>query len=238
MEEFNSKILDEECSKEEPEEEQPWHEHKFENIIINPTCTEKGYTIHKCSICGYEYKDNFTIGKHKFENTIIKPTCIEEGRRERVCKLCGYKDVDILPARGHNFTDWIEQTHPTCNEFGTYVRKCEVCGKLETKTTPKLEHKYTEWVIEGDYKTRYCANCGKDEKVNVKKEEKTRRKVEERKNLTKDLIKIFGYLSPIFGIFLLIAGLGSCNDNLGLGFFLTLLGIGVSILGIGIASSD
>ena len=220
MEEFDSKILDEDCSKEEPEEEQPWHEHKFETTIIKPTCKEKGYTIHKCLICGYEYKDNFTIGKHKFENTIINPTCMEEGQRERVCKLCGYKDVDILPARGHNFTDWIEQTHPTCNEPGINVRKCEVCGKLETKITPKLEHKYTDWVIEGDYKTRYCVNCGEEEKVNVNAVKNHEQQPTTTQQTNSNSNFNWGIVITILILISTVAGIACCANEL---FYLGLL---------------
>ena len=27
--------------------------------VVPPTCTEKGYTLHKCSVCGDEYDDSF-----------------------------------------------------------------------------------------------------------------------------------------------------------------------------------
>ena len=31
--------------------------HKYTNKTIAPTVTEKGYTLHICSACGYSYKD-------------------------------------------------------------------------------------------------------------------------------------------------------------------------------------
>lgn len=34
--------------------------HKYVETIVAPTTTEQGYTLHKCSVCGHEYKDNFT----------------------------------------------------------------------------------------------------------------------------------------------------------------------------------
>ena len=34
--------------------------HKYVDTVVKPTYTEKGYTLHKCSVCGDEYKDNYT----------------------------------------------------------------------------------------------------------------------------------------------------------------------------------
>ena len=34
--------------------------HDFEEIVVPPTATEQGYTLHRCKECGYEYKDNYT----------------------------------------------------------------------------------------------------------------------------------------------------------------------------------
>ena len=33
--------------------------HKYTETIIAPTLKEQGYTLHKCSVCGDEYKDNY-----------------------------------------------------------------------------------------------------------------------------------------------------------------------------------
>ena len=34
--------------------------HKYVNTVVKPTYTAQGYTLHKCSVCGYSYKDNYT----------------------------------------------------------------------------------------------------------------------------------------------------------------------------------
>ncbi len=34
--------------------------HKYESTTVSPTYTENGYTLHKCSVCGNSYKDNYT----------------------------------------------------------------------------------------------------------------------------------------------------------------------------------
>ena len=44
--------------------------HKYKNTTVKPTCTEGGYTHHKCSVCGDEYTDAKTekLG-HQYEKT-------------------------------------------------------------------------------------------------------------------------------------------------------------------------
>ena len=34
------------------------HIHSFEDTVVPATCTQQGYTLHRCA-CGYEYKSNF-----------------------------------------------------------------------------------------------------------------------------------------------------------------------------------
>ncbi|MGN0458732.1 MAG: leucine-rich repeat protein [Eubacterium sp.] len=43
---------------------------EYSTEIIAPTCTEDGYTLHSCSICGYSYKDDYIMstGTHNYVN--------------------------------------------------------------------------------------------------------------------------------------------------------------------------
>ena len=34
--------------------------HKYVNTVVPPTTTDKGYTLHTCSVCGNSYKDSYT----------------------------------------------------------------------------------------------------------------------------------------------------------------------------------
>ena len=45
--------------------------HKYTNKTIAPTITEKGYTLHTCSTCGYSYKDNYTNVKKQLQSITI-----------------------------------------------------------------------------------------------------------------------------------------------------------------------
>ena len=37
----------------------PMTEHDYEDTVVQPTTRADGYTLHKCKVCGDEYKDNF-----------------------------------------------------------------------------------------------------------------------------------------------------------------------------------
>lgn len=41
--------------------------HKYVNKVVEPTTTQKGYTLHTCSVCGYNYKDNYTNVKKQLQ---------------------------------------------------------------------------------------------------------------------------------------------------------------------------
>ncbi len=59
--------------------------HKYVDKVVAPTCTEKGYTLHTCSLCNDNYKDKETnITGHNFTSKMIS------GYMTYVCSDCGY----------------------------------------------------------------------------------------------------------------------------------------------------
>ena len=140
--------------------------HKYEETVVKPTCTEDGYTEHKCSVCGDTYKDAKTekLG-HKYEETVVKPTCTEDGYTEHKCSVCGdtYKDAKIEKL-GHKYEETVVK--PTCTEDGYTEHKCSVCGDTyQDAKIEKLGHKYEETVIEptcteDGYTLYECSVCG------------------------------------------------------------------------------
>ena len=70
----------------------PRTEHNYQGEVIAPTCTEQGYTLHKCSICGVSYRDTFVDAKgHTFGEWIVdkEATVLNEGKKHHVCGVCG-----------------------------------------------------------------------------------------------------------------------------------------------------
>ena len=122
--------------------------HKYKNTTVKPTCTEGGYTHHKCSVCGDEYTDAKTekLG-HQYEKTVVKPTCIEDGYTKYKCSVCGDEYIDGKTNKlGHQYEETVVK--PTCTKEGYTEHKCSVCGDTYKDTeTEKLGHKYEETIV-------------------------------------------------------------------------------------------
>ena len=148
--------------------------HKYKNTTVKPTCTEGGYTHHKCSVCGDEYTDAKTekLG-HQYEKTVVKPTCIEDGYTKYKCSVCGDEYIDGKTNKlGHQYEETVVK--PTCTKEGYTEHKYSVCGDTYKDTeTEKLGHKYEETIVkptctEGGYTEHKCSVCGdtyKDSKI-------------------------------------------------------------------------
>ena len=53
------------------------HTHEYQEEVIEPTCTEKGYTIYTCE-CGDTYQGNEKVSKgHTYQEEIIEHSCKE-----------------------------------------------------------------------------------------------------------------------------------------------------------------
>lgn len=82
--------------------------------VVAPTCTEQGYTLHTCALCGASYKDTYVdaLG-HSYEAVVTAPTCTAAGYTTYTCSACGDSyEADEVAATGHNYVDGI----------------CSVCG--------------------------------------------------------------------------------------------------------------
>ena len=148
------------------------HEHKFVDTVIEPTCTEKGYTIHKCK-CGEQYEDSYVSAlDHSFTNYVPdgNATCTKDGTKTAKCDRCDETKTiaDEGSAKGHKPSDYISDKEPTCTEAGSKHKECTVCGEtLETAEVPAKGHDYsTEWTIDKEatctetgIKSHHCTRC-------------------------------------------------------------------------------
>ena len=136
------------------------HKHKYTIKTVKPTCTEKGYTIHKC-LCGYEYKDRYTEPAHKFKLVKkIEPICDRDGKETYECENCGKIEEKTLQKLGHTFGEWVEERKPTCVSDGVLIRTCEKCGKVERKTIKSEGHKWSKPKKVGSEYVFDCSLCG------------------------------------------------------------------------------
>ena len=105
-------------------------EHTFsEATVVEPTCTEQGYTVKKCSVCGYEVKSNYT--KALGHTPDHAATCTEPSR----CTTC---NVILVPALGHNWSEWTVIAQATATREGVRQRYCPQCGTIEQKRIARL----------------------------------------------------------------------------------------------------
>jgi len=68
------------------------HIHSYISKVVAPTCTEKGYTLKMCSICGETTKTDYTFAKgHKaVTDKSVAPTFKKEGKTAGShCSVCG-----------------------------------------------------------------------------------------------------------------------------------------------------
>ncbi len=116
--------------------------HNYEIQTVPPTCTEQGYDLHKCTVCGEEYTDNYVDSlnqEHQYVATIVRPTCSERGYTVYRCSLCNHEYIsDYIAKIPHNIVD----------------NQCVVCGKsgpeLYESNHPYFNNTNQDWVIHKD----------------------------------------------------------------------------------------
>ena len=110
----------------EKEDSSETHKHDYKSRVVEPTCTEGGYTLWECECgksyetlhtkaLGHEYKDGLctrcgakdpNAHTHKYVETVTKPTCTEKGYTTYTCSVCGdsYKG-SYTDALGHSYAN-------------------------------------------------------------------------------------------------------------------------------------
>ncbi|MBO5714002.1 MAG: hypothetical protein J6R83_01075, partial [Clostridia bacterium] len=115
------------------------HEYLTEEVIP-PTCTDDGYTLHKCE-CGDEYQDTFTMATgHNFTNYVSNnnATCTTNATETATCSNdnCNEKHTrDIANSElGHSFVYYVSNNDATATEDGTETAICSREGCTEEHT--------------------------------------------------------------------------------------------------------
>ena len=138
--------------------------------VVNPTCTEDGYTTYKCSMCGYEWDEKSNKRGHNYIAVVTDPTCTAKGYTTHTCSRCGdsYKDsyTDMV---SHSWTGWTTTLEPKCEQDGIEKRTCSECGKTETavieasghQDTTHYKHENPTCTTDGHTQYTVCNKCGK-----------------------------------------------------------------------------
>ncbi|MBQ1341799.1 MAG: cell wall-binding repeat-containing protein, partial [Erysipelotrichaceae bacterium] len=79
------------------------------------------------------------------EENRVEATCTAAGSYDEVvyCSVCGKelsRETKIVPALGHDWSDWAQTKAPTCTAEGEESRTCSRCDAKETRTIEALGH--------------------------------------------------------------------------------------------------
>ena len=111
----------------------------IQSNVVDPTCTEDGYTQHTCD-CGYNYKDTFvdalghTAGEVVVENK-KDATCTTAGSYDNViyctvdtCKEELSRETVTVNATGHSETEFTYEVN--AKDTSKHDKKCADCGAV------------------------------------------------------------------------------------------------------------
>ena len=145
----------------------PAKQYTFTETVVAPTCTEQGYTLHKCNEDdAHSYKDNYQPATgHAWLETTTPATCTEDGHVDRMCTRCGETQlVSTLPKTGaHSWDAGSATTEPTCSGTGVMTYTCTNCGETKTETIPAKGHHFNGY---GD-STGWCTNINNGEECDL-----------------------------------------------------------------------
>lgn len=145
-------------------------DHSWNQIEVGmPGCTEDGYYVLKCTVCGTTKKE--ITGEaygHTWEKTkVVEATCTEAGYVEYTCSECGEKEPEDVMPYGHYWVKCAEVAG-TCTHPSYIHYECgNGCGDTKTDTIKAPGHDWKDLyelqpatcTLAGSMKTE-CKVCG------------------------------------------------------------------------------
>ena len=149
----------------------PMPDHSFEDAVVEPTCTESGYVLRVCAVCGTEIRDRETppLGHEWGEGTVTtESTQTDFGVRTFTCTRCGETRTEPVPPAGHEHSFTEKTVEPACTEPGYTLLICESCGySFRDGETPAPGHSFGAWeqtqaatCTQDGIEQRLCEKCG------------------------------------------------------------------------------
>lgn len=158
--------------------------HTYVDTVVAPTCTEQGYTLHKCSKCGDEYKDTFTPATgHTYGDWVIDKEATEDapGSKHRDCIHGDDTQTEEIPQLSHVHTPGAavreNEVPATCTTDGSYdeVVRCTKDNEIISSTHHVIPATGHDWQVKevvaptyesAGYTLEECANCHETRKTN------------------------------------------------------------------------
>ncbi len=146
----------------------PAYGHDYDvQIMLKPTCAEKGSKTFTCLVCSDSYTEEIeATGNHNyFGKVTTPPTCTEKGIEIFTCSVCDDAYTEDIEATGHNYVGEVT-TQPTCTEKGVKTFTCSICDETYTEDMEATGHNYVGEITtqptctEKGVKTFNCSDCG------------------------------------------------------------------------------
>ena len=143
------------------------HVHTYSYSVIDPTCTEQGFSVFSCK-CGNAYIGDYVGARgHDWDEGTVSKEPTEEATGERVyhCQRCRDTKLETIPPLDHVHTYAQVITVPTCTEQGYTTYTCTCGDSYIGVYIAATGHAYSSEVIapttEAQGYTRYeCSRCG------------------------------------------------------------------------------
>ena len=142
--------------------------HSFGGSFVEkePTCSETGVSVKKCSACGKEERTELAKTSHTFSEDWT--TTEDEHWHDATCV-----HTELTQDRGkHEWNDGEVTTDSTCIEDGVRTFTCKVCGYIKTENIPATGHTVDAGVIvneptctENGLRVYSCTVCGQEIKT-------------------------------------------------------------------------
>ena len=142
------------------------HTYDDGEILNQPTCTERGYKIYTCTLCGKTRDEYIPTVDHTYDEGAVtqEPTCNDYGRLTYTCTMCGDSYFESIPALGHDYASVV--TEGTCTTDGYTTHTCTRCGDTYTDNhIPAPGHNLETVTVEptcteDGSATHTCTVCG------------------------------------------------------------------------------
>ena len=134
---------------EQPEEQQPAHEHSWYETGNTATCTEAGVRSFACTGCDETYSEPCdALGHNYVAGEVVAPTVGAQGYTVYTCTRCNdsYNSDFTDPLPPHEHTWELTSDTATCEAAGTKTFTCSGCGDTMTEDSAAKGHAWDEGV--------------------------------------------------------------------------------------------
>lgn len=123
------------------------HEHTFETVTVDATCTANGSITTICTGCGEQTVEVIEALGHEYECVKTDATCGEAGAKVYTCAKCEDTYTESIPATGNHSYNSVK-VEATCVKAGSITYTCTVCGDSYVESIPATgTHIYTSETI-------------------------------------------------------------------------------------------